>query len=93
MNSRIKTREDLALICGLAACRCCTFLLSMLHLPHAHRRQSIPTLHAAVFQSFYHLSEEESRLFYSAKELTVCYYYRSACTTEAAKHSLEKNRS
>lgn len=59
MNSRIKTGEDLALICGLAACRCFTFLVSMLHLPHAHRKQPIPMLHAAIFQSFYHLSEEE----------------------------------
>lgn len=44
------------------------------------------------FRAFITYLRKSVGLFYSAKELTVCYYYRSACTTETAKHSLEKKK-
>lgn len=74
---------------GLAACHCFTFSLSVLRLPHTHRKQPLPMLHMAVVQTFDHLSEEESESVLLS--LGISYYYGSAHTTEAAKQSLEKN--
>lgn len=61
VNSRIKTRTGLALICAARL----LVIASRFHLKHfvcppPPKPQPIPMLHRAVFQSFYHLLEEKS---------------------------------